>query len=225
RVHHRYNNNNLLTPLSHSDELRQQQQALQIYNTPEYIISSPQLFLSIKHISPPGTNSPSYSPISNPSYSPYYFHHSTTNSSSPFPICCQCLFCIEAGTSGSDDSTCVGRSGNCYQIGECSDYSDYDDNSKEEFLSSPYKSQESTPLVYHHHDINGRSPSSLGAFTPINMGGISPVNIYGSPMAANGNSSSSSPPSSYKQQQQQHLSSTMSYPLAREVRYNNNRFS
>nr|CAG8561171.1 8944_t:CDS:2 [Entrophospora candida] len=164
---------------------------LQINNTPEYIISSPQLFLSIKHISPPGTNSPSYSPISNPSYSPYYFHHSTTNSSSPFPICCQCLFCIEAGTSGSDDSTCVGRSGNCYQIGECSDYSDYDDNT----------------------------------FTPINMGGISPVNIYGSPMAANGNSSSSSPPSSYKQQQQQHLSSTMSYPLAREVRYNNNQFS
>nr|CAG8434530.1 6224_t:CDS:2 [Entrophospora candida] len=69
-----------------SDELRQQQQALQINNTPEYIISSPQLFLSIKHISPPGTNSPSYSPVSNSSYSPYYFHHSTTTSTSPFPI-------------------------------------------------------------------------------------------------------------------------------------------
>nr|CAG8434139.1 9139_t:CDS:2 [Entrophospora candida] len=115
-----------------SDELRQQQQALQINNTPEYIISSPQLFLSIKHISPPGTNSPSYSPVSNSSYSPYYFHHSTTTSTSPFPI-----------------------------------------QEKEKISSSLYKSQESTLLVYHHHDINDRS-SSLGAFSPINMGGIGP---------------------------------------------------
>ncbi|CAJ0633587.1 23158_t:CDS:2 [Entrophospora sp. SA101] len=101
-----------------SDELRQQQQALQINNTPEYIISSPQLFLSIKHISPPGTNSPSYSPVSNSSYSPYYFHHSTTTSTSPFPIRCQCLLCVEASTSGGDDSN---RSSNYCQTdeGEC----------------------------------------------------------------------------------------------------------
>ncbi|CAJ0633589.1 15900_t:CDS:2, partial [Entrophospora sp. SA101] len=92
--------------------------ALQINNTPEYIISSPQLFLSIKHISPPGTNSPSYSPVSNSSYSPYYFHHSTTTSTSPFPIRCQCLLCVEASTSGGDDSN---RSSNYCQTdeGEC----------------------------------------------------------------------------------------------------------
>ncbi|CAJ0753828.1 1646_t:CDS:2 [Entrophospora sp. SA101] len=140
-----------------SDELRQQQQALQINNTPEYIISSPQLFLSIKHISPPGTNSPSYSPVSNSSYPPYYFHHSTTTSTSPFPIRCQCLLCVEASTSGGDDSN---RSSNYCQTEE-----------KEKISSSLYKSQESTLLVYHHHDINDRS-SSLGAFSPINMGGI-----------------------------------------------------